>query len=94
MYTETLPTNRCSTTLIQIKYDCCGREHTLKWKDADKNFKKNNSRHICRLCWLKLSNPAKTDAAKSKSKKTNLERYGTEVPLNSQAEINKRVEKF
>jgi hypothetical protein len=83
MYIEEISENLLTTTKVRIKYDCCGKEYVLKWKDADKNFKKNDSKHICRPCWLKLANPAKTDAAKEKTKKTNLEKYGDVMPKKS-----------
>jgi len=95
MYLETIPTNPFSTTIVKIKYDCCGKEHELKWAVADKNFQKNNGKHICRTCWLKSdSNPAKDKSAKEKAKKTNLEKYGTAMPMNSQENIEKRKKLF
>ena len=46
---------------IKIKYDCnggfetCNQEKMLKLKYAEKNFKDNNGKHICRKCFLKVS---------------------------------------
>lgn len=94
MYLEKLPDNLLTTTLVKIKYDCCGKEHTLKWKDANKNFQKNGGKHLCHPCWLKTNNPAKTDAAKEKMKKTNLERYGATTAMNTPENIEKRKENF
>jgi hypothetical protein len=93
MYTEEIPKSP-PTTLVKIKYDCCGKEHTLKWKDADNNFQKNGGKHVCRLCWLRLNNPAKSEATKEKMKQTNLERYGATSALNSFENIEKRKEQF
>lgn len=94
MYTQEVPKNPLTTTIVHIKYDCCGKEHVLKWKDADKNFQKNNQKHICRTCFLKTNNPASRSEVKEKIKNTNLERYGASCPLNTQEKIAKRVEKL
>jgi len=94
MYLEQVPECPLTTTLIKIKYDCCGKEHTLKWKDADKNFQKNGGKHVCRPCWLKTNNPAKTDAAKKKQKQTNLERYGSTAAFNTPENLEKRKQLF
>jgi len=94
MYTEELPKSLFSTTLVHIKYDCCGKEHILKWKDADKNFKKNGGKHVCRPCWLKSDNPAKKQSSKDKAKQTNLKRYGTTMPMNQEHLIEERRQKF
>jgi hypothetical protein len=91
MYLEELPGLLLTTTLVKIKYDCCGKEHTLKWKDADKNFCKNNQKHICRPCWLKMDNPAKRLEVKEKTKKTNLEKYGSTCSMNSEENVKKRT---
>ena len=94
MYLQEIPKNVKTTTLIKIKYDCCEYEHTLKHVDAAKNFKKNNNQHICRPCWLKSNNPAKRKEVREKMKATCLERYGTEIPLNSKENIKKRNEEM
>jgi hypothetical protein len=94
MYLQEIQKCPLTTTLVKIKYDCCGKEHILKWKDADKNFKKNNGKHICRPCWLKSNNPAKDEKTKEKIKKTNLERYGATTALNSPENLEKRKELF
>lgn len=92
MYTQDIPQNPLTTTIVHIKYDCCGKEHSLKWKDADKNFLKNNQKHICRTCGLKLNNPASRPDVREKMKKTNLEKYGVSCPLNTKEKIAERVE--
>ena len=94
MYLQEIPDNAKTTTLIKIKYDCCGKEHILKFKDADKNFKKNGQKHICRSCGLKTNNPASRPEVQAKMKKTCLEKYGTEMPLNSKENIATRVEQM
>lgn len=92
MYLEKIE-NVKSTTPIKIKYDCCNKEHILKFKDADKNFNKNAGKHVCRTCWLKTSNPAKSEVSKAKQKATVQTRYGGMV-MNSPENIEKRREKF
>lgn len=100
MYLTQIPANVKTTTLVKIKYDCtggferCGKEWTLKHKDAKENFDKNGGKHVCRQCWLKNNNPAKKQSAKEKQKQTNLERYGATCVLNTQANIEKRVEQM
>jgi hypothetical protein len=94
MFLSEIPKTVKTTTLIKIKYDCCGKEHTLKYKDAQKNFESNEGKHICRPCWLKNNNPAKRKEVQEKIKKTNLERYGTSIALNTKENIVARVEKM
>lgn len=94
MYLSEIPENVKTTTSIQIKYDCCGKDHVLKYKDAKKNFETNGGKHICRSCWLKTNNPAKRKEVQEKTKKTNLERYGTSIALNTKENIAARVEKM
>lgn len=100
MYVEQIPVNAVTTTLIKIKYDCkggferCDKEWTLKLKDAQKNFEKNNGKHICRQCNLKNNNPAKRDDVKVKIKKTNIKRYGATCALNTPENIQARNEKI
>lgn len=94
MYLQDIPDNVKTTTLLKIKYDCCNKDHILKFKDADKNFKKNGGKHICRPCWLKDNNPGSQPEVRKKMKKTCLERYGTECPLNTAENIDARVEQM
>lgn len=94
MYVSKIPESPFTTTIVKIIYDCCSKEHSLKCADANKNFEKNNGKHICRTCWLKNNNPAKTQAAKDKAKQTNLDRYGSTIPMNSKENIEKRKEQF
>lgn len=93
MFLSEIPENVKTTTSIQIKYDCCGKDHVLKYKDAKKNFETNGGKHICRSCWLKTNNPAKRKEVQEKTKKTNLERYGTSIALNTKENVAARVEK-
>jgi len=85
---------------IKIKYDCdggferCGKEWELKLKDAQKNFGKNNGKHMCRKCTLRHKNPMYDKKNVEKVKKTNLEKYGIELPLNSKKHIEARKEQF
>lgn len=85
---------------VRIKYDCdggseiCGQERMLKLRYAQKNFNDNGGRHICRKCFLKTKNPMKAKEAKEKAKKTCLEKYGTEMPMNKRELIEERSAKF
>ncbi len=92
MYTEKLPEVLKTTTMVKIKYDCCGKLHELKWKDADKNYQKNGNKHICRPCWLKNDNPSTRQEVLDKMKKTCLERYGVTCALNTEENTKSRVE--
>lgn len=100
MFLQEIPEDVKTTTLVQIRYDCdggferCGEEWTLKHKDAQKNFEKNDGKHICRQCWLKFHNPAKKKEVRDKMKKTCLERYGTTCALNTKENTAARVEKM
>lgn len=100
MYLQNIPENAFTTTLIKIKYDCCGqfercgKEWTLKLKDAKKNFESNNGKHLCHKCTMKANNPMKKLEIKEKIKKTNLEKYGTTLAMNSKENIIARVEKM
>lgn len=91
MYLEEIPENVKTTTIVKIKYDCHEEERLMKWSDANKNFQKNNGKHICRKCWLKSDdNPAKNKEIIDKIKKTNMEKYGNVMPMNSQENIEKK----
>lgn len=85
---------------IKIKYDCigqyekCGKEHSLKLKDAEKNYTKNNSKHICRQCTLKLNNPMYKKENVVKVQNTNKDKYGTTLAMNTKENIAKRVDKM
>jgi len=45
--------------------DKCSQEKTTKYVAAKKNYAKNNETHICRDCFMKLSNPAKKENRKT-----------------------------
>lgn len=95
MYLEEITNDIKTTTKIKIKYDCCQKEHELKYKDANKNFENNYGKHICRSCWLKSdANPAKNKETIKKIKKTNIKKYGSSMPMNSQENIEERRKKF
>lgn len=100
MYLQEIPEGIFTTTLVQIRYDCdggferCGKEWTLKYKDAKKNFEKHGKKHVCRQCDLKNNNPASNPEVREKMKKTCLERYGTECALNTAENIADRVEQM
>lgn len=85
---------------VRIKYDCaggfetCGQERMLKLRYAEKNFEDNGGMHICRKCFLKTKNPMKKKEVRDKIKKTCLERYGTETPMNRPELVDKRNAKF
>ena len=90
MYLEEIPSDVKTSTRLKIKYDCCGREHVLKYCDAKENFEKNGGKHICRPCGLKLNNPAKRQEVRDKIKKTTVERYGTTCALNKPEHVEAR----
>lgn len=95
MYLEEIQENVKTTTIVKIKYDCHEEERLMKWSDANKNFQKNNGKHICRKCWLKSDdNPAKNKEIMDKIKKTNMEKYGNAMPMNSQENIEKKRQQF
>lgn len=94
MYLQDVSNVPFTTTLIKIKYDCCNKEHTLKWKDAKKNYEANVGKHICRTCKLKSDNPAKREDVKAKAKKTMEEKYGGVLPINTPDQIAKKKEQF
>lgn len=85
---------------VKIKYDCdggfdtCGQERMLKLRYAAKNFNDNEGRHICRRCFLKSKNPMKKKEIKEKARKTCLEKYGTEMPMNKKELVEERKAKF
>jgi hypothetical protein len=84
---------------IKIKYDCnegfdtCNQEKIIKLRYAEKNFKDNNGKHICRKCQLKFKNPMKRQDIKDKVKKTCEEKYGG-MPMNTKERIEERKVKF
>ena len=95
MYMQELPETLFTTTKVKIKYDCCGIEREMKWVDANKNFTKNNSKHICKKCWLKSDdNPSKNPEVQIKIAATIDERYGGVLPMNSQKAIESRKQQF
>lgn len=94
MYTEELPKPCYTTTLVSVQYDCCGVDRQMKWVDANKNFTKNNGKHICRTCFLKTNNPANRPEVREKMKATCFEKYGTDCVLNTKENTQKRVEKM
>jgi hypothetical protein len=85
---------------VGIKYDCdggferCGKNWEVKLKDAKANAIKNDGRHICRSCQMSANNPARKKDVQDKIKKTNLEKYGCELPMNSSENIQRRREQF
>lgn len=95
-----LPENILPGQRVRIKYDCdggfklCGTEATPIYKTAKKNADSHGGKHICRSCQLAANNPVKRKKIQEKIKKTNLERYGTENPLNTADKIAARVEKM
>lgn len=85
---------------VKIKYDCdggfetCGQERLLKLRYAEKNFNDNGGKHMCRKCFMKNKNPMKKKEVQDKIKKTCLEKYGTEMPLNKKELVEQRKAKF
>ncbi len=49
------------------KWTCdeCNQEKETKYVAAKKNYLKNNEKHVCRDCFMKLSNPAKQENRKT-----------------------------
>jgi len=100
MFTEEIPDNVKTTTHVVIRYDCnggferCSKLWTLKFKDADKNFKKNKGKHICKKCSMSADNPASKPEVRAKMEKTCIERYGTSCVLNTEENTAARVEKM
>lgn len=95
MYMQELPETLFTTTKVKIKYDCCGIEREMKWVDASKNYIKNNSKHICKKCWLKSDdNPSKKPEVQMKIAATIDEKYGGVLPMNSQEAIESRKQQF
>ncbi len=96
MYMQELPETLFTTTKVKIKYDCdCKIEREMKWVDANKNYIKNNGKHICKKCWLKSDdNPAKKPEVQMKIAATIDERYGGVLPMNSQEAIESRKQQF
>jgi len=96
MYMQELPETLFTTTKVKIKYDCdCKIEREMKWVDANKNFTKNNSKHICKKCWLKSDdNPSKKPEVQMKIAATIDEKYGGVLPMNSQEAIESRKQQF
>lgn len=100
MFLQDIPDGIFSTTLVQVRYDCdggferCGKEWTLKYKDAQKNYDKNDKKHICRKCGLKNNNPASNPEVREKMKQTCLERYGATCVLNTVENTATRVQKM
>jgi len=100
MYLQEIPEGVLTTTLVQIKYDCdggfdrCGKEWTLKYIDAKKNYEKNGGKHICRKCTMSQNNPMKRQEVQEKVKKTNLERYGATCAMNNEENTAARVERM
>jgi len=95
MYMQELPQTLFTTTKVKIKYDCCKVERDMKWVDANKNFTKNNGKHICKICGRSgQNNPACRPEVREKIKKTIDEKYGGVLPVNSQEAIAARIQKF
>jgi hypothetical protein len=100
MFLQEISENIFSTTLVKIQYDCngdferCGKEWTLKYKDAKANFDKNGGKHICRQCGLKNNNPASRPEVRAKVKQTCMEKYGTTCALNTAENTVTRVAKM
>lgn len=100
MFVEEIPDNVKTTTHVVIRYDCnggferCGRLWTLKYRDAQQNFEKNQGKHVCRQCGLKNNNPASRKEVRDKMKKTSLEKYGVTCPMNTKENTKKRVDKM
>lgn len=85
---------------VRIKYDCaggfkmCGQERTMNIEWAQTNFEKNGGKHICRSCVMSANNPMKRKEVQDKIKKTCLEKYGTEMPVNKKELVEERKAKF
>jgi hypothetical protein len=99
MYLENI-NGKLKSQEVKIKYDCnggfdmCGQERMLKLRYAEKNFQDNQGKHVCRKCFMTFKNPGKKEEVKQKIKKTNLERYGSTMPINQEHLIEQRREQF
>ena len=92
---QELPQSIFTTTKVKIKYDCCEFEREMKWVDANKNFTKNNGKHICKKCGSSGDkNPACRPEVRAKMKATIDERYGGVLPMNSKEAIESRKQQF
>jgi len=99
MYLEEI-TGKLPDQDVRIKYDCsggfkmCGQERTMNIGWAKSNFITNGGKHICRSCVLSANNPMRKKEVQDKIKKTCLEKYGTEMPVNKKELVEKRKAKF
>ena len=93
MYLQEIPAGIFTTTIVKIKYDCeggferCGKEWSLKYVDAKKNFEKNNGKHICRKCLLTFNNQKNKKKERNKIKHTTHEKNPTTCVLNTDNNI-------
>lgn len=95
MYMQELPEPIFTTTKVKIKYDCCEVEREMKWVDANKNFTKNNGKHICKICGRTgQNNPACRPEVRAKMKATIDERYGGILPMNSKEAIEAKKQQL
>lgn len=100
MYIERVPANLLPGQRVRIKYDCdggfklCGTESTPIYSVAKKNADAHGGKHVCRSCQMAANNPAKRKEVREKIEKTNIEKYGTAMPINTPEKITERVEKM
>lgn len=99
MYPNGLPEVLKDATQILVRCDECGQERNMAWVNARRNFEKYNG-HVLRCCNVKGAHsyhkrdPELAARAYEKSKQTNLERYGVELAMNSQENIEAKREQF
>ena len=95
MYMQELPKSIFTTTKVKIKYDCCEVEREMKWVDANKNFTKNNGKHICKKCGSSGDkNPACRPEVRAKIAATIDSKYGGVLPMNTQEAVEARRQQF
>jgi hypothetical protein len=89
-----IPKDTPDDQFVFIECDITGKTKKTRYGAAKQNVARNNGQYITNWGLTKLNNPMKNKEVKEKIKKTNLERYGNELAMNSQENIEKRKEQF
>ncbi len=93
MYLTLITDTTRPTTIVTVQFECCGKTKDWKYSIAKKNFERNNSKHICRSCWLKENNPSHKADVLAKIKKTTYANHGG-LLMNTEENIAKRNQKM
>jgi hypothetical protein len=91
---QEIPETTPDDEFIFIECDITGKTKKTRYGAAKANVAKNNGKYITNWGLAKLNNPMKRQEVKDKIKKTNLGKYGTECPLNTKENTEKRLEKM